>query len=128
VTFLLQYDAGTHDSIRGKPFRQLGVPARVREQLVSAKAALGAALRDDLRPLLLGWYHQLSRELDQAFVNEHTEVVDANVRYMCVVVSCAANARPRGTRVYIERLTIAPLCRMVCAVDSTRTSCSCCVT
>ena len=40
VSFLISYAEGTHDSIRGKPFRQLGVPERVREQLVAARASL----------------------------------------------------------------------------------------
>jgi hypothetical protein len=87
VSFLIQYDAGSHDSIRGKPFRQLGVPARVREQLVAARMSLRKVLLEELRPLLSGWYHKLSRELDTALVEEDDEILDENVRHMCVVHS-----------------------------------------
>ena len=39
----------------------------------------------ELRPLLLAWYHKLSRELDEAFTSEDEEILDENVRHMCVV-------------------------------------------
>ena len=87
VSFLLQYDAGTHDSVRGQPYRQLAIGAAVRAQLVRARAALRGVLLGDLRTLLLGWYHKLSRELDAAFAAEDEEVLDENVRHMCVVHS-----------------------------------------
>ena len=74
VSFLLQYDSNTHDSVRGKPYRQLAISAAVRAQLTSAQAALRRVLLGELRSLLLGWYHKLSRELDEAFECEDEEV------------------------------------------------------
>ena len=74
MSFLLQYDSNTHDSVRGQPYRQLTISAAVRAQLTSAQAALRRVLLGDLRSLLLGWYHKLSRELDAAFESEDEEV------------------------------------------------------
>ena len=74
MSFLLQYDSNTHDSVRGKPYRQLAISATVRAQLTSAQAALRRVLLGELRSLLLGWYHKLSRELDEAFECEDEEV------------------------------------------------------
>lgn len=84
VSFLLQYDAGEHDSIRGKPFRGLALDSQAREALAAARRGLRKALLGELRPLLLGWYHKLSRELDEAFQSEDEQVLDENVRHLCV--------------------------------------------
>ena len=61
IAFVLSYDAGTHDSIRSKPFRGLKIAAAVREQLVEAQAELRSILWGELRPLLTAWYNKLSR-------------------------------------------------------------------
>ena len=68
-----QYDAKTHDSIRGQPYRGLEVSAAVRAQLGAAQGSLRKVLLGELRSLLLGWYHKLSRELDAAFEAEDEE-------------------------------------------------------
>ena len=70
---LPQYDSKTHDSIRGQPYRGLEVSAAVRAQLRAAQGALRKVLLGELRSLLLGWYHKLSRELDAAFEEEDEE-------------------------------------------------------
>ena len=62
VSFLLQYDSGSHDSVRGKPYRQLELSAAVRAQLGSAQARLRGVLLGELKPLLQGWYYKLTRE------------------------------------------------------------------
>ena len=87
VSFLLQYERGAHDSIRGKPFRQLSVPPAVREELMRARKELRAVMLGELRPLLLGWYTKMSRELDRAYMQEDSEILDENVRLMCGVHS-----------------------------------------
>jgi len=73
VAVLPQYDGKTHDSIRGQPYRGLEVSAAVRAQLRAAQAGLRKVLLGELRSLLLGWYHKLSRELDAAFEAEDEE-------------------------------------------------------
>ena len=59
----------------------------MRAQLRAAQAGLRKVLLGELRSLLLGWYHKLSRELDAAFVEEDSEVLDSNVRHMCTLHS-----------------------------------------
>ena len=87
ISFLLSYDSGTHDSILGKPFRQLQLTTTAKEQLTRAHRELRKVMLGDLRPLLLGWYGKLSRELDRALVSDDTEVLDENIRHMCVLHS-----------------------------------------
>ena len=83
IAFVLAYDAGTHDSIRGKPFRGLKLAAAVRAQLVDAQAELRSVLWGELRPLLTAWYNKLSREL----VGCDESTLDANTRHMCLLHS-----------------------------------------
>lgn len=64
LAFLLSYDAGTHDSIRGRPFRGLDLSPSNREALSACRAELRSVMWAELRPILLGWYHRLSRELE----------------------------------------------------------------
>mgnify|MGYP007078071810 CR=1 FL=1 len=85
ISFLLQYDAGTHDSIRGQPFRQLSLVPSVREQLMAAHDELHTVLRGELRSLLISWYNKLSRELDGADEADKNEFLDESTRYMCTV-------------------------------------------
>ena len=73
MAFVPQYDSKTHDSIRGQPYRGLEVSDAVRAQLRAAQGALRKVLLGELRSLLLGWYHKLSRELDAAFMAEDEE-------------------------------------------------------
>ena len=68
-----QYEGATHDSVRGRPYRGLEMSAAVRVQLRAAQGALRRVLLGELRLLLLGWYHKLSRELDAAFEAEDEE-------------------------------------------------------
>lgn len=52
VSMVLDYDAGTHACIVGKPVRNLELAAGVREQLEGARSELRSLLWGDLRRML----------------------------------------------------------------------------
>ena len=52
----------------------------MRAQLRAAQGALRKVLLGELRSLLLGWYHKLSRELDAAFEAEDEEAQGLGAR------------------------------------------------
>ena len=83
IAFVLAYDAGTHDSIRGKAFRGLKLAPAVRTQLEDAQAELRSVLWGELRAILLAWYNRLSRET----VHCSEQTLDENTRHMCVLHS-----------------------------------------
>ena len=61
VSFLLSYDDGTHDSIRGKPFRGLELSDGARPRLEAAQRELRVLLHEQFRATLLGWHAKLAR-------------------------------------------------------------------
>ena len=85
LSFLLQYDAGTHDSIRGKPYRQIELPPAVASKLRACRAELRGMLWGDLRKVLHAWYHKLVKANDDADADD--EVLDQNTRRMCIIHS-----------------------------------------
>ena len=85
LSFLLQYDAGTHDSIRGKPYRQIELLPAVSSKLRACRAELRGMLWGDLRKVLHAWYHKLVKANDDADADD--EVLDQNTRRMCIIHS-----------------------------------------
>ena len=80
VDLCLSYDAGTHDSIVGRPFRGFELGPGVRPRLEAARAELRTVLWGDLRRILLGWYHKLVIECE---TSQSDLVLDVNTRHMC---------------------------------------------
>ena len=80
LTMLLDYDAGTHEAIVGKPVRGLELAAGVRATLERAQHELHGLLWGQLARLLQAWYHKLVRECEAA---ESDQVLDANTKHMC---------------------------------------------
>ena len=62
VSFVLSYHDGTHDSIRGQPFRQLDLAPGAADKLREAQAELRKVLWGDLRRMLHRWYNKLVRQ------------------------------------------------------------------
>eukprot|EP00967_Tisochrysis_lutea_P034912 scaffold41760_cov32-Tisochrysis_lutea.AAC.6 len=77
ASFLLDYHTSAQESIGFKSFRGITLPKESRKALLEARQELRSVTWGDLRPLLLGWYHRLSHELE---VDPDEEVLDENVR------------------------------------------------
>ena len=80
IAMVLDYDAGTHDCIRGKPFRQLQLAEGVAARLVAAQSELRRILWGDVTSLMQTWYFKLVRECDGS---DDDRVLDANTKHMC---------------------------------------------
>jgi hypothetical protein len=81
VSFLLAYDAERHDSIRGRPYRQLTLGPGVAEQLDAFRTQLHGLLWGELRTMLLRWYHRIVREGEEA--DDGDADADDRARRMC---------------------------------------------
>jgi hypothetical protein len=78
LSLLIDYDAGTHESICGKPYRGLELGPDVK--LEPARAELREVMWGELRRILLAWYHKLVVECETA---QSDIVLDINTKHMC---------------------------------------------
>ena len=105
VATLLDYDRGTHETIVGKPCRDLDCAAGVREQLIAAREELNEFLCGKMLGLLLGWYQKLVRE---CAAGDNEEMLDRNTRHMCNLhahmLLCIRSALPEELNE--ERVTV----------------------
>ena len=81
VSFLLAYDSDAHDSIRGKPYRQLELSPGVAAKLENYRTELRRLLWGELRQLLLRWYHKLVKQNERTSTDD--DLIDRNARRMC---------------------------------------------
>jgi len=81
VSFVLSYERGEHDSIRGKPFRGLELGPGVGAYLDEFRTELHKLLWGELRSILLRWYHKLVRQ----DADQEDDEVDERARRMCTL-------------------------------------------
>lgn len=77
---LLTYERGTHDCIRGQPFRGLPLADGVLERLTVAQKQMRDIVWGEVCQLMQVWYHKLVRECESS---DDDRVLDANTKHMC---------------------------------------------